>query len=120
MDIRPIKTEADYEWTLAEIKSLLGADPDTLDSVRLDILITLVERYEDQHYSIPLPDPVELIKYQVESRSLTRRDLEPSLGTQAQVAETLNKKRLLTLNMLRKLYTGLGISGDILLQSVTV
>ncbi|HID50693.1 MAG TPA: helix-turn-helix domain-containing protein [Anaerolineae bacterium] len=120
MDIRPIKTEADYEWALAEIETLLDAEPDTLDGDRLDVLVTLVEAYEDEHYSIPLPDPVEMLLYYMESRGLTRRDLEPYIGTRARVSEILNKKRPLTLNMMRKLHTGLGISGDVLLQPVTI
>ena len=120
MDIRPIKTEEDYEWALVEIEKLLDAELDTPDSDRLDVLVTLVEVYEDEHYSIPLPDPIEMIQYYMESRGLTRRDLEPYIGTRARVSEILNKKRPLTLNMIRKLHTGLGISGDVLLQPVTI
>ncbi len=120
MDIRPIKTEKDYEWALAEIEKLLDVKPDTPDSDRLDVLVTLVEAYEDEHYSIPLPDPIEMIQYYMESRGLTRRDLEPYIGTRARVSEIMNKKRPLTLNMIRKLHTGLGISGDVLLQPVTI
>ncbi len=120
MDIRPIKTEIDYEWTLAEIERLLDAEPDTPNGDRLDVLVTLVEVYEDEHYTIPLPDPIEMIHYYMESRGLTRRDLEPYIGTRARVSEILNKKRPLTLNMIRKLHTGLGISGDVLLQPVVI
>ncbi len=120
MDIRPIKTETDYEWALAEIERLLDAEPDTPNGDRLDVLVTLVEVYEDEHYSIPLPDPIEMIQYYMESRGLTRRDLEPYIGTRARVSEILNKKRPLTLNMIRKLHTGLGISGDVLLQPVAI
>ena len=120
MDIRPIKTEEDYEWALAEIEKLLDVELDTPDSDRLDVLVTLVEAYEDEHYSIPLPDPIEMIQFYMESRGLTRRDLEPYLGTRARVSEILNKKRPLTLNMIRKLHTGLGISGDVLLQPVII
>ncbi len=119
MDIRPIKTEADYEWALAEIEELLDVEFGTPASDRLDVLVTLVEVYEDEHYSIPLPDPIEMIRYYMESRGLTRRDLEPYIGTRARVSEILNKKRPLTLNMIRKLHTGLGISGDVLLQPMT-
>lgn len=120
MNIRPIKTDEDYKWSLAEIEKLLTAEPDTPDSDRLDVLLTLVEAYEDKHYSIPLPDPVEMLKYYMESRGLTRHDLEPYIGTRARVSEILNKKRPLTLNMMRKLHTGLGISGDVLLQPVAL
>ncbi|MCP4423294.1 MAG: helix-turn-helix domain-containing protein [Chloroflexi bacterium] len=124
MDIRPIKTEEDYEWTLAEVEKLLEIELTgklaPFDSDRLDVLVTLVEAYEDEHYSIPLPDPIEMIQYYMESRGLTRRDLEPYIGTRARVSEILNKKRPLTLNMMRKLHAGLGISGDVLLQPVTI
>ncbi len=120
MNIRPIKTETDYNWALAEIDSLFDAEPDTPDSDRLDVLVTLVEVYEDQHYSIPLPDPIEMIQYYMESRGLTRRDLRPYIGTRARVSEILNKKRPLSLNMIQKLHTGLGISGDVLLQPIFV
>lgn len=120
MDIRPIKTEADYEWALAEIENLLEAEPDTPDGDRLDILVTLVETYEDEHYSIPVPDPIEMILYTMESRGLTRRDLEPYIGTRARVSEVLNRKRPLTLTMIRKLHTGLGISADVLVQPTAI
>jgi HTH-type transcriptional regulator/antitoxin HigA len=118
MDIRPIKTEADYELALAEIEGLFEADPDTPEGDRLEVLVTLVEAYEDQHYGIPLPDPIEAIQYYMESRELKRRDLEPYIGTRARVSEILNRKRPLTLNMIRKLHAGLGISGDVLIQPV--
>lgn len=120
MDIRPIKTESDYKWALAEIEELLDGNLNTAEDDRLDVLVTLVEAYEDEHYSIPLPDPIEMIRYYMESRGLTRRDLEPYIGTRARVSEILNKKRPLTLNMMRKLHVGLGISGDVLLQPVAI
>ena len=120
MDIRPIKTEVDYELALTEIERLFEADPDTPEGDHLEVLVTLVEAYEDQHYGIPLPDPIEAIQYYMESRGLTRRDLEPYIGTRARVSEILNRKRPLTLTMIRKLHAGLGISGDILIQSETL
>ena len=120
MDIRPIKSEADNELTLAEIERLLEANPDTPEGDRLEVLVTLVEAYEDQHYSIPLPDPIEAIEYYMESRGLKRRDLEPYIGTRARVSEILNRKRPLTLTMIRKLHTGLGISADVLIQPVAL
>lgn len=89
MDIRPIKTESDYEWALTEIEHILDADPNTPDGDRLDVLVTLVEAYEDKHYSIPLPDPIDMIVYYMESRGMTRRDLEPYIGTCARVSEVL-------------------------------
>lgn len=120
MNIRPIKTESDYEWALAEIETLLENDLNTSEGDRLDVLVTLVGVYEDEHYNIPTPDPVEAILYYMESRGLKRRDLEPYIGTRARVSEILNRKRPLTLNMIRKLQTGLGIPGDILIQPISL
>ena len=115
MDIRPIKTIEDYEAALAEIERLFDASPETSDGDRLEVLMTLVEVYEDEHYSIPDPDPVEAINYYMESRGLTRRDLEPYIGTRARVSEVLNRKRPLTLNMIRRLNSELGISAEVLI-----
>src|SRR5215510_3043662 len=116
MDIRPIHTEAEYEATLAEIERLFDAAPDTPEGDRLEVLATLVEVYEEQHYSIPAPDPIEAIKYHMESRGLCRSDLESYLGSRARVAEVLNRKRPLSLGMIRRLHTGLGIAAEILIQ----
>jgi HTH-type transcriptional regulator/antitoxin HigA len=115
MDIKPIKTKADYESALEEIERLFDAEPDTPEGDRLEVLVTLVQAYEAQHYSIPLPDPIEAIKYYLESRGLSRRDLEPYLGSRARVSEILNRKRRLSLNMIRKL-AGLGIPAQVLIQ----
>jgi HTH-type transcriptional regulator / antitoxin HigA len=117
MDIHPIRTEADYEAALAEIERLFDATPNTSEGDRLEVLSTLVEAYEEQHYSIPAPDPIEAIKYHMESRGLCRRDMEPYLGSRARVAEVLNRKRPLSLEMIRRLHTGLGIGAEILIQS---
>lgn len=120
MDIRPIRNETDYEAALAEIERLFDASPNTPDGDRLDVLTTLVEAYEDQHYSIPTPDPIEAIKYWMESRGLTRADLEPYIGSRARVAEVLNHKRPLSLAMIRRLYSGLGIPASVLVQPYAV
>jgi HTH-type transcriptional regulator / antitoxin HigA len=93
MEIRPIKTEADYEAALAEIEVLFEAEPDTPAGYRLEVLTTLVEIYEDENYSIPSPDPIEAIRYHMESRGLVRRDLEPYIGSRARVSEILNRGR---------------------------
>ncbi|MBC8509994.1 MAG: transcriptional regulator [Anaerolineales bacterium] len=115
MDIRPIKTEGDYEAALAEIERLFDASSETPDGDRLEVLMALVEVYEDEHYSLPDPDPVEALNYYMESRGLTRRDLEPYIGTRARVSEVLNRKRPLTLNMIRRLNSELGISAEVLI-----
>jgi HTH-type transcriptional regulator/antitoxin HigA len=116
MNIHPIRTEAEYEAALVEIDRLFDAAPNTSEGARLEVLAILVEAYEEQHYSIPAPDPIEALTYHMESRGLCRRDLEPYLGSRARVAEVLNRKRPLSLEMIRRLHTGLGIAADILIQ----
>ena len=117
MNIRPIKTEEDYEEALAQIDALFDAVPETPEGDQLEILVTLVEAYEDEHYAIPAPDPIEALHYYMESRDLTRKDLEPYIGTRARVSEVLNRQRPLTLNMIRKLNEGLGISAEVLIKA---
>jgi HTH-type transcriptional regulator/antitoxin HigA len=116
MNIRPIKTDADYDAALKEIEALFDATPNTPNGDRLEILTTLVEAYEEQHYAIPAPDPVEAIMYHMESRGLARRDLEPHLGSRARVSEILSRKRPLTLRMIQRLHSDLGIPAEVLLQ----
>jgi HTH-type transcriptional regulator/antitoxin HigA len=116
MDIKPIRTESDYERALQEIERLWEAEPGSSDGDKLDVLTTLVEAYEEKQYPILPPDPVEAILHFMESQGLSRRDLEPYIGTRARVAEILNRKRPLTLTMIRQLQNGLGISAEILVQ----
>ena len=116
MDIRPIKTENDYKAALEEVEHLFNAAPNSPEGDRLEVLTTLIEAYEEKHYSIPLPDPVEAILYYIESRGLSRRDLEPFIGSRARVSEVLNRKRPLTIGMIRKLHKGLGIPAEVLIQ----
>ncbi len=120
MEIKPIKTEEDYHAALKEIDHLLQASPGTPEGDRLDVLTTLVEAYEDRHYKIPLPDPIEAIIYHLESRGLTRRDLEPYLGSRSRVSEVLNRKRALNIDMIRKLHAGLYIPAEVLIQPYTL
>lgn len=117
MDIKPIKTESDYNAALAEIERLMEADLDTPAGDRLDVLTTLVAAYEEKYYPIGPPDPIEAILHQMESQSLTRGDLEAYLGSRARVSEILNRKRSMSLQMIRKLQKGLGISAEILIRS---
>jgi HTH-type transcriptional regulator/antitoxin HigA len=119
MNIKPIKKETDYEAALKEIESLFDAEPGTPEGDRLEILTTLVEAYEDEHYDIPAPDPVEAILYYMESRGLTRADLEPYIGSRARVSEILNRKRPLTLAMIQRL-NQLGIPAEALIQPYKV
>jgi len=116
MDIKPIKTEEDYQAALKEIRSLFHALPDTPEGDRLEVLAALVKAYEKKHYPIPLPDPIEAIEYHMESRGLSRQDLEPYIGSRARVSEILNRRRRLTLRMIRNLEAGLGIPAGILVQ----
>lgn len=116
MDIKPIKTEADYESVLNEIESLMDAEPGTPDGDKLEVLVTLVEAYEAKHYKIPLPDPIDAIEHCIESRGLTRRDLAPFLGSPSRVSDILNRRRPLTLQMIRNLEAGLGIPASVLTQ----
>ena len=116
MNIKPIKTDADYLATLAEIEQLFESQPDTPEEDRLEVLTNLVEAWEEKHYNIPLPDPITAIGNYMESRGLTRRDLEPFLGSRARVAEVLNRKRPLTVTMIRKLHQALGIPAEVLIQ----
>jgi HTH-type transcriptional regulator/antitoxin HigA len=116
MRIKPLKTESDYKEALKEIERIFNAAPGTREGDRLDVLTTLVEAYEEKHFHIPLPDPIEAILYYVESRGLTRRDLERYIGSRARVSEVLNRKRSLTMEMIRNLHKGLGIPAEVLIQ----
>lgn len=116
MEIRPIKTEQDYDAALAEVEKLWGAKPDTPDGDKLDVLITLIEAYEARHHSIAPPDPVEAILFRMEQAGLRRKDLEPYIGHSGRVSEVLNHKRPLTLEMIRKLWKGLNIPLESLIQ----
>lgn len=116
MEIRPIRTQTDYQEALREIELLFDAAEDTPEYDRLDILSTLVEAYEKKHFPIELPDPIEAIQYYMETRGWSRHDLEPCLGSRARVSEVLSRKRTLTLEMIRKLNQELEIPAEILIQ----
>ena len=120
MQIRPIKTRADHRAALKEIDRLMDAKPGTPAGDRLEVLTTLVERYESLHEPIEPPNPVDALLYYMESRGLTRRDLEPYLGTRARMAEVLNRRRPLTIEMIRKLHAGLDISAEVLIRPYAV
>jgi len=119
MDIRPIRTDADYKSTLKEISRLMQSDPElgTPEGDRLDVLTTLVQAYEAKHFPIDLPDPVEAIKFRMEQGGLTAKDLEPMIGRRNRVYEVLNRKRPLTLPMIRKLHQQLGIPAESLIRA---
>lgn len=115
MEIKPIKTERDYQRAMKEIDALMDAKAGTSEGDRLDVLVTLAEAWEEKHHAIDAPDPVKAIEFAMEQRGLNRRDLEPYIGSRARVAEVLNHKRALTLPMIRRLHAGLGISADVLI-----
>jgi HTH-type transcriptional regulator / antitoxin HigA len=116
MEIRPIKTERDYRRVLKEIGTLMDAKADTAAGDRLDVLATLADAWEAKHHPIEPPDPVEAIHFAMDQLGLTRRDLEPYIGSRARVAEVLNHKRSLTLPMIRRLHDGLGIPAEVLIR----
>ncbi|MBF0154779.1 MAG: helix-turn-helix domain-containing protein [Magnetococcales bacterium] len=116
MEIQLIKTEQDYDAALAEVERLMDADPDTPEGDRLDILTTLIAAYEDRHHAIDLPDPVDAIRFRMEQMGLSRKELEPFIGSRARVAEILNRKRQLSLEMIRRLHKGLKIPANVLIQ----
>jgi len=116
MEIRPIRTQTDYQEALQEVELLFNAAPNTPEYDRLDVLSTLVEAYEKAYFPIEIPDPIEAIQYYMDTRGWSRRDLEPCLGSRARVSEVLSRKRSLTLEMIRKLNQELGIPAEILIQ----
>jgi HTH-type transcriptional regulator/antitoxin HigA len=115
MKLKPIKSDRELERALARIDELWGSKPDTPKGDELDVLMLLVEKYEDEHYAIPASDPIEAIKFLMEQKDMSRKDLEPYIGTSARVSEILNKKRSLTLSMIKKLHEGLNIPYECLI-----
>ena len=118
MDIQPIKNEKDYDKALAEIEILWGAEEGTEKGDKLDILLVLVEDYEEKYHQISPPDPVEAIKFRMEQMNLTRKDLEPFIGGRGRVSEVLNHRRGLSLNMIRNLHSNLSIPLESLINDV--
>jgi len=115
-EVKPIRSEADYEGALAEVERLWGARSGTPEGDRLDVLATLIDAYESAHHPIDPPDPIEAIKFRMEQQGLTRKDLEGVLGTRTRVAEVLNRRRGLSINMIRRLHDKLGISAEVLIR----
>jgi HTH-type transcriptional regulator/antitoxin HigA len=113
---RPIKTEQEHAVALSEIDGLMQATAGTPEGDRLDLLVTLVEVYESKRWPIEAPDPIEAIRFMMEQKGLTRRDLEPAIGARNRVAEVLNRKRPLTLPMIRRLSALLELPADVLVQ----
>ena len=118
MDIQPIKNEKNYDKALAEIETLWGAEEGTEKGDKLDILLVLVEDYEDKHHQISPPDPIEAIKFRMEQMNLTRKDLEPFIGGRGRVSEVLNHRRGLSLSMIRSLHSNLSIPLESLINDI--
>ena len=117
MNIEPIKTDGDYRRTLAEIEGLMTAKRDTPEGDRLDVLVTLVEAWEAQHFPVDLPDPIAAIRYHMEQNGLAPKDLAPYIGGRNRVYEVLNRKRSLSLKMIWRLHRALGIPAESLIKS---
>ena len=115
-EVKPIRSETDYEAALTEVEHLWGAKAGTPRGDRLDVLATLIDAYEAQHFPIDPPDPIEAIKFRMEQQGLARRDLEDIIGTRTRIAEVLNRKRGLSIGMIRRLHERLGISAEVLIR----
>ncbi len=117
MDIRPIRTDADHKHALVRIEELWDVAEGTPEYDELEVLATLVHAYEERNLPIDPPDPIEAIKFRMDQMGLTRKDLEPYIGSRARVSEILRRKRRLSLPMIRRLHKGLGIPSDVLIAS---
>jgi HTH-type transcriptional regulator/antitoxin HigA len=115
-DLKPIRTEADYATALAEVERLWGAPANSPEGDRLDILATLIDAYESEHFPMDPPDPIDAIRFRMEQQGLSRKDLEGLIGTRTRVAEVLNRRRGLSINMIRRLHERLGISAEVLIR----
>lgn len=118
MDIKPIRSKADYQCALNAVKPYFDnePEPDSVDGEHFEVLLTLIEAYEAKHFPIDAPDPIEAIKFRMEQAGLTPKDLESMIGQRNRVYEVLNRKRPLTLKMIRNLHTQLNIPADSLIK----
>ena len=116
INIKPIKTEADYDIALARVNDLMDARPDSPEGDELDVLVTLIEKYEALRYPIDAPNPIEAIRFRMDQYDLIDKDLIPYIGQSGRVSEILSFKRKLTLSMIRKLHSGLKIPTESLIQ----
>src|SRR5713101_7039722 len=115
-NVKPISTKKDHEAALMEVGRLWGAKSGSLEGDRLDVLATLIDAYEAAHFPMDPPDPIEAIKFRMEQQGLRRKDLQPLIGTRTRVAEVLNRKRSLSIGMIRRLHQTLGISAEVLIR----
>ena len=115
-EVKPIRTLKDHEAALAEVEALWGSAGGTPEGDRLDVFATLIDAYESQHFSMDPPDPIEAIIFRMEQQGLSRKDLEGIIGTRARIAEVLDRKRGLSIAMIRRLHNKLGIPAEILIK----
>jgi HTH-type transcriptional regulator/antitoxin HigA len=115
-DVKPIRNEADYDAAMADVAALWGAPNGTPEGDRLEVLGTLIDAYEAKHHAMDAPDPIEAIIFRMEQQGLTRKDLEDIIGTRTRIAEVLNRKRSLSIAMIRRLHDRLGISAEVLIR----
>lgn len=122
MNIRPIRNEQDYKAALKEVSLLFEnpPEPNTLEGEQFEVMLTLIESYESKHFPVEFPDPVEAIKFRMEQSGLTVRDLTAAIGHPNRVYEVLNRKRNLTLPMIRRLHSLFGIPAECLIKSTKV
>ena len=120
MELRPIRTKRDYNLAMKEAEALWNAPARSAQADRLEVLTLLIQEYEREHYPIPDPEPIDFLLHVMDARGLTRKELEPFLGSRARVAEVLNRVRPLSLEMIRRLSTGLGIPAEVLIQPYDV
>ena len=117
MNIKPIKTKNDYEQALTRLETLFDAKKETSKGDELEVLSLLIEKYENDKFPIDLPDPVEAIKFRMEQLGLTQTDLENIVGQKSRASEILNRKRKLSLDMIRQIHTKWHIPTDVLVQA---
>ena len=115
-DVKPIRNEADYDAAMADVAALWGAPNGTPEGDRLEVLATLIDAYEAKHHAMDAPDPIEAIIFRMEQQGLTRKDLEDIIGTRTRIAEVLNRKRSLSIAMIRRLHDRLGIAAEVLIR----
>jgi HTH-type transcriptional regulator / antitoxin HigA len=115
-DIKPIRSEDDYDAALLEVERLWGAKLGTPQGDRLDVLATLIDSYEQTYHPMDPPDPIEAIKFRMSQQKMTRKQLEPMIGTRTRVAEVLNRRRSLSISMIRRLHATLGIPAEVLIR----
>ncbi len=118
MNIKPIRNDEDLQWAFQQLELVFQARENTPEADEMEIWVTLIEAYENKHYAIAPPDPIDAIRFRMEQQALTPRDLEPYIGSCGRVSEVLNRKRSLSLKMIKRLHDGLHIPYDSLLAGV--